>query len=219
MIRRLSMGIAAIAIVGVMAAACGDDGTTTAVRTAPPGASPTGFQPVSTGNAQLDLTVNAALKPDVIELAGLTGYQRIACEPGASGGYAPPACRENEDAGSEVEVLPVFRCQINWVRPEAVPPEYTQALGSQPRLHALYEPTGGNFTYGAQYAAVIRTTPDGEAEDGVLLLIREGRVVAVEDACGSFDDLWASRRVSFFIVQPDGAEESSGEEGSAEEGE
>src|ERR1700674_607241 len=89
--------IVAMALVSVLAVACGGGGATnTAVRTVSPGPRAQGV-PVVTGDGSIDLVIDAALRTDDIALAGLTGYQHVACTNAAADGTGgAPACRAGE---------------------------------------------------------------------------------------------------------------------------
>ena len=192
--------ILAVAVVAFAALACGDSGTETTVRTP---ASPSGVT-ANTGIPSLDYTLNAALRADRIELAGLTGYQQIPCVETSQGAGSAPVCRESEPVGSPVEVFPVLQCELQWTRPEVVPDAYQQALGESPSLYAVYRPVGRPMVLLADYVAVFDTDP-GDAQSGVALTLREGRVIGLEYDCGNFAALTAPDKVQEFIVQPDGA--------------
>lgn len=175
-----------------------DDGTETIVRTIPA----TTPVPIDTGIEQLDPTLNAALVGDVIELAGLTGYQRIACVEGEST-EGPPPCRAGEAPGTEVEALPSAGCAQRWSRPEQAPDEYRRVLGLRRELAAVYRPE--TPSYGEEYVAVFRTTvsaADPAASTGVALSVLGGRVVSLEEPCDSVEDLYADDRVAEFVVEP-----------------
>ena len=111
-------GFPALALIGVaLFAACGGggSGTTTTIRTVVPR---TVVAVATTGVPDLDQIIIAAADADTIELAGLTGYQRIPCKkdiPQPAPGD-PPLCRDNESDGASVEVLPSAKCEGGWVR-------------------------------------------------------------------------------------------------------
>jgi hypothetical protein len=188
------------------AAACGGSGTETTVRT--PGAG-TG-ESANTGIADLDYTLNATLRVDRIELAGLTGYQRIGCVEGSEGAASPPVCRENESPGQAVEGFPVLQCELVWLRPEVMADTYGQALGSAPHLVAVYRPVERPMVLDADYIAVFDTNPDESVQAGVALAVKEGRIIQVEYACTNFADLYALDKVQEFVVEPPAAEATPG---------
>ena len=197
---RLAFLICGVAASTTMAACSDDDGTETIVRTVPA----TTAVPINTGIEQLDPTLNAALVADVIELAGLTGYQRVGCVE-AQSTEGPPPCREGEAVGTEVEALPSTGCAQRWTRPEQVPDEYRRALGLTRELVAVYRPQAPS--YGEEYVAVFRTTVATAAPDastGVAVGVFGGRVVSLEEPCDFVEDLYADARVAEFIVPPEG---------------
>jgi len=193
--------VVVLAASSAVALACGDDDDNGATE------SPTAGQDGGDGNAdtgvpQLDFTLEAALRRDAIELAGLTAYQEIACEESPQGAGAPPACRENEDDGTEVQVFPVAQCELQWTRPEDVPDAYERALGqAKPEIVAVYEIADQPLDLDAEYAAVLRT-PETEGAEGIALWINGGRVVELEYDCGNFEGLYADERVERFLIEP-----------------
>jgi hypothetical protein len=203
--------IACIAVIlAIVTSACsGGSGARTTVRTIPvPEGSPA--SPTSTGIVEVDHLIEAAESGDVIELAALTGYQHIACDPDAEDGSDAPKCRESESSGDEVEVLASSGCERQWVRPEQVPETYRAALAAGGvTLFAVYEPndTADPFGegFGAQYVIVLLSgkRDDGPAE-GVALHVKAGRVVWLERACAQALELVSAARVRSFIVAPAG---------------
>lgn len=180
----------------LLVAACGGNGGgNVAVRTVAPG-SPA--PPVSTGIGDLDHTLTAALAGDFIELAGLTGYQLVACVAQPTGDGSPPICREGEAPGDEVQVLLTYVCEPEWTRPEAVPDFYRELLGSNRELHAVYRAKTGFLTLDAEYVGVIRT---GNGE-GAALAIKGGRVITAGSNCDTFESLYGEDMVESFIIEP-----------------
>src|SRR5207302_272137 len=78
---------------------------------------------VTRGRADLDQPLNTALSGDEIEMARLTGYQKVNCSPFPAGDNPPPLCRSDEADGTSVEVFGTVTCdgKLSWVRPEDVP--------------------------------------------------------------------------------------------------
>jgi hypothetical protein len=159
-----------------------------------------------TGEPGLDHTLGAVLVPDTIAMAGLTGYQKVACATTADAGH--PACRADEHPGMPVEVLLTLGCSsTGWVRPEIVPDVYATALkDKQPRLTAVYTPTAGvQFVrFGTEYVAIIATRRAGGGDAAVALYIKGGRIVALEDDCGNPQGLLDSARIGAWVVRPPG---------------
>lgn len=162
-----------------------------------------------TGTPVLDQVIGAALAADDIELAGLTGYQKVACKKDSSEkGGEPPACRDNESDGAEAEALPSSGCDTGWVRPEQVPDAFRFNLSPQkPELVSVYKPRvnsadfGGGF--GTETVAVFRTNKHVEGEDaGVALHIKGGRVVWIEADCQDLAELTAPQRVESVLFDP-----------------
>jgi hypothetical protein len=187
----------------LVAVACNDDGSTIETRTVPPG---TDRPLVQTGNPSLDTTITHALRRDRIELAGLTGYQQIACDSAPEDPARVPICRPNEEEGTQVEALPVTNCEDSLVRPEQVPDAYNIALagsGADASVVAVYRPTPEFVRFGAQYIAVIRTNAvDEEPPRGAALHVFEGRVVSLETDCDDLASLYDAPRVAEWLVQP-----------------
>jgi hypothetical protein len=194
---RSTLVLAVLGVLALAAVACGDSGTETTVRTP---VAPSG-QVSNTGIPSLDYTINSALRADRIELAGLTGYQQIGCVETSQGAGSAPVCRESETPGEPVEVFPVLQCELMWTRPEVVPDAYAQALGEAPSLFAVYRPVPQPLVLDADYVAVFDTDP-GDAQSGVALTLREGRVIALEYDCGNFAGLYAQEKVQEFVVEP-----------------
>lgn len=190
-----------IAMLGV---ACGGDGgTETTERTVDPAPA---FTPAVTDIPALDLTLNAALAGDEIELAALTGYQRVPCVAPDDGGAASLTCRESEASGERVEVLPVIGCQAAWYRPEQAPDAYRATLsGAQRRLVAVYVPKeGAPFPNADQIGVIDVIEPDEGVSSAVALAVDGGRVIAMETECEDVTRLYAEERVGRFIVPPGG---------------
>lgn len=195
--------IAPIAIAALFFAACGDDGTDTTTSTSePPQPRPT--LAVSSGLPEVDQLLVAAIGKDDIELAALTGYQTVPCV--TDGGA--PACRANESAGDEIEVLPASSCEDGFVRPEEVPDAFRLALEPDtPELLAVYRPNYAEGTFGdgfgATTVAVFDTgTRDDGTPKGVALHIKDGRVVWIETDCPELSELLAPDRIAEFIIEP-----------------
>jgi hypothetical protein len=177
-----------------LAACSGGDSTTTS-RTVASDATP------SIG--ALYQAVDTALVPDRIEMARLTGYEKVACAKKADAQH--PACRSDEKAGTKVEVLPKLGCdEPGFVRPEDVPPLYSDALeGRSPTLTAVYTPAPKVDNLGAQFIAVIAAGKhDSGADNAVALHIRNGRIVAFEDDCGDALKLIDEKRVASWVMRP-----------------
>ena len=208
MARNAACSVAAAVLIASFIAGCRGGGTKTTVRTVT-ASEPT--RAVITGDGPLDQVIAAALVSDDIELAGLAGYQKIACrKDSAQRPGDPPACRETEADGALVEVLPVTACEGGWVRPEQVPDAFRAALRSgTPRILAVFKPRatpaafGGGF--GAEQVVVFRTGthPDTQPQ-GVALHIKNGRVVRIESDCRNVLLLIASEKVDAFIIDPRG---------------
>lgn len=199
-------GIAVLSTVTLLVvAACGDDGTDTTTSTAtPPEARPT--LAVSSGLPEVDQVLVAAIGKDDIELAALSGYQRVAC--GAVGSFLAPACRATDSVGDQVEVLPASACEDGWVRPEEVPDAFRLALEPDtPKLLAVYRPVYADGTFGGGFGATVVAVFDtGSREDGtpkgVALHLKEGRVVRIEADCPDLSELLAPDRIGSFIIEP-----------------
>lgn len=202
MARRMAFVLIAIAVTALAIACGGGDGGGSNGDIV---ARPTSVDRSDTGDRSLDGTINAALNGDVIEMAALAGYQHRACETAPEGASAP-ACREDEIAGTDVEVLPVTRCESAWVRPEAVPDAFESALGDQPlRLAAVYRPKPADGVPAEQqpeYVAVIATGARDGRQTGVALAVRGGRILSAETDCGGIDRLFGEDRVASYVVEP-----------------
>ncbi len=202
---RTSLLAATLAAATLALAACGGgDETVTTSRTV---AARPGAPRVQTNLTQLDQVLNTTLSADKIQMAGLTGYQKVPCAESPPNDDAPPACRTNEKASQDVEVLPRLGCKTGWVRPEDVPDTYSAALGgSEIKLAAVYAPAPPIARFGAQYIAVIQA---GKHEDGsaagAAFYFKDGRIVGVEDDCGSILRLLSADRVVSWIIAPQGS--------------
>lgn len=192
---------AALAPVLLASAACGGSGTSTTTTTVgTPG--PAIAQQAHTGVPALDQALDAALAPDRIEMARLTGYEKVPCAAQADASH--PACRGKERPGDPVEILPKLGCQAGWVRPEDVPPTYGTALvGKSPKLIAVYQPAAAVDPYGAQYIAVISTGTHADGTSAAIALhIKGGRIIAIEDDCGAALKLLDHARVAAWVLAP-----------------
>jgi len=195
----MRLAIILISVAAVVAAACGGSDTETTVRT--PGGG--NEAEVATGIPEVDHIVNTALDVKGVELAGLTGYQHIPCVEESEGAASPPVCRETEDIGQDVEAYPLLQCELVWVRPEVLTDVYTQALGDDPRLVAIYRPQDRPLVLDSDYVAVFDTNA-GDDLAGVALAIEDGRIVQVEYDCNNFEGLYAEQKVQEFVVAPEG---------------
>jgi hypothetical protein len=183
----------------VLGAACGGDGggpSVVATRDTPPPAVS------STGITNLDQAIDATLAGDEIEMAGLTGYQQVPCESEPEGAASGPRCRQDEQPGDLVEVLPVTHCDRAWVRPEEVPETYVDAFGEDDwSLVAVYVPQARPLVLDADHIAVFTRERD---DAGIAFSIKNGRLIAAETDCGDLAALYAPDRVSSFLISPDG---------------
>lgn len=134
MVRKLSLVLAAAALLG-LAAACGDDdddgdpttspSTTTSTPTEQPSetasATPSPDDPTRTppagriGDEEIDLTIDAIEAGDVEAIVERFAYLTVACEsaPGIGG---PPACDQDQPEGTEVDVVPLIGCEGEHIR-------------------------------------------------------------------------------------------------------
>lgn len=188
-------------------AACGGDGgdTGTIVTERTVAARPS--LPESTGFAEVDQVIIAALARDDIELAGLTGYQRLPCRaPDAEG--TEPLCRAGEEPGTVVEVLAGSSCENSWVRPESVPDAYRLSLASgSPKLLTVYVPRITEATFGGGFGATSVAVFDTGVKDtglarGVALYINNGRTVWLRGDCRELDELLAPELVESYLIEP-----------------
>jgi hypothetical protein len=192
-----------LAAIAATFVACGGDGTETTTSTSePPRPRPT--LAVSSGLPEIDQLLIAAIAKDDIELAALSGYQRIAC----GTGDGTPVCRENEPEGTEVDVLAASACEDGWVRPEEVPDAFRLALEPDtPQLLAVYRPVYPEGAFGSNLGATAVAVLDTGSRDdgtpkGVALHIREGRVVWIETDCPELSELLDPARIESFIIEP-----------------
>ena len=208
MSRILARSLAAAAIVAALATACGGGSSKTITRTV---AAPAATRVVVTGDGAVDQVIAAALAVDDIELAGLVGYQKIACKKDSPQGPGdPPLCRENEADGAAVEVFATTGCERAWIRPEQVPDvfRYNVPKGA-PKLLAVFRPKNVPSSFGtnfdADHVAVFRigTHGDGQAS-GAALHLKNGRVVWFESDCRNVLELIAPEKVDAFILDPTG---------------
>jgi hypothetical protein len=207
MIRIPARTLIVIALAAVFVAGCGGSSTTKTERTV--SAEPT--HGTYTGDGATDQVITAALASKDIDLAGLVGYQKVACKKDSAQGPNPPACRDTEADGALVEVLPATTaCANQWVRPEQVPDIFRADLPTgKPVLTAVAVPApnpaafGGGF--GADQVAIFRTGahPDGQPM-GVALHIKDGRVVWIESDCANAQEFLGADRVASYIIDPNG---------------
>lgn len=214
--RLLTLTVATVLL--ATTAACSDGGGTTEVvvtRGAGNGdGGPPRDIPVVTGIPDADHLIDAALRKDDIELAGLTQYQNVPCVPG--GGPAGPACRAGESEGDVVEALPASSCDDGWVRPENVPDAYRLALEpGDPKLLAVYRPAYPADEFGAnapagpghngQVVAVFDTgLRDDGAPKGVALHMDPGKIVWLETDCAGLTTLLDPARAASYLIEPEG---------------
>lgn len=147
------------------------------------------------------LVVTAILQHDTIEMAGLTGYQRVACAEQASADA--PECRPDESPGDQVEVLaftPQCSDEQQWVRPEDVPPTYGK-LAESPELVAVYTPSDAIQRYGSDVVVVVQSGvhEDGAAA-GYAFHVAGGRIVWMEGDCNSIIRLLDNDRIDEYVV-------------------
>jgi hypothetical protein len=194
MTRWLLIGTAVAALLAFAACSGGSSSTRTAVAPIP--------RVANTGIPALDQSLDAALAPDDIEMARLTGYERIPCAKQQDAAH--PQCRDNEDEGTTVEILPLLGCEPGWVRPEDLPDAYHDALvDKDPELVGVYAPAAGIDPYNADYVAVISTGKhDNGANAAIGLHFRQGRIVAMEDDCGDSLRLLSDDRIARWLLRP-----------------
>ncbi len=195
--RRLALILLGIAAALLVACGGGGDGSSSSHTVGPR----TPENKVSTGIADLDQPLNTALSGDEIEMARLTGYQRVKCSPFPGGDSPPPVCRSDEADGTPVEVFGAVKCdgKLTWVRPEDVPDTYRSSLGGDNvKLAGVFAPRPPAARFDSQYVAVMTSGPP----TGVAVYIHSGRIVALEDACGNVSRLLATDRVASFVIQP-----------------
>jgi len=200
--------LAVTAIFVVLAAACGGGSTKTTTRTV---AIPASTAVAVTGDGAVDQVIAAALAGDEIELAGLVGYQKIACKKDSRQGSGdPPLCRESESDGTAVEVFASTGCEGAWIRPEQVPDVFRVGLPKgAPKLLAVFRPRDVSSrlgsSFGADQVAVFRvgTHGDGQAS-GAALHLKNGRVVWFESDCRNVLELIAPQKIEGFILDPTG---------------
>jgi hypothetical protein len=208
MVRRYVLAsLALAAALGAAAAfACGgneaDDGPAT--PTGVPEATPT---LVAVIDGPGDQVLNAALASDTIELARLTGYSAMPCEPPEEAEDAALACRLDEEPGDEVHVLRVTRCEPGWTRPEVVADTYRDILADKPQLAAVYRPRAAEADDAVlpaiDHVAVFRTEdrPDG-THFGAALHLVGGRIVHAEEPCIGILQLLSDDRVESWELAP-----------------
>lgn len=196
---------------GFLLGACGDDGTVVTTMTVAPGDGGDGdAPPVRTGVAELDTIIADAIAGEqdaYIEMAALTGYQRVNCVTGDSSEFVPQ-CRDTDEPGAEVEALPVVGCLPAWIRPEQVTDQYRQSLpAGETDLLAVYDPAPDtpviNGGFGATSVLVFSTGTNSDGNPrGTALHIRDGRIVLVEPSCDNVSELLAPERVESYIIEP-----------------
>lgn len=171
---------------------------------------------VVTGDAAVDRLIADVRASDDIELAGLVGFQKIACRQGSPGGNGDqPPCRPAEPDGALVEVLPASGCATSWVRPEQVTDLFRITLpAGTSQLLAVFIPAATTTLFGsgfgAREVAVFHTGTHSSGDGaGAALHIRDGRVVWVEADCRNLLELLAPDRVASFIVAANAARAST----------
>ena len=200
-----------VILAAAIAIACSDSGSTTTVKTLAPGEAgtprPRPTLVVSTGRPEVDAVIGSAIAKDDISLAGLTGYQLLACVPPEEAADGP-VCREDESPGDEVEVLAVSGCDPTWVRPEDVPDIFRLSLATDsPKLLAVYMPANPEGTFGGGFEATAVAVFDtgfrvDESPKGTAFHIKDGRVVWIETDCNDLASLLDPAKVASFIIEP-----------------
>ena len=212
MSRTPAIVLAAAAVLTTLAAACGGGSSKITTRTVGPStAAPAATRVVVTHDGAVDQVITAAIASDEIELAGLVGYQKIACKKDSRQGSGdPPICRATESDGTAVEVLASSGCDATWTRPEQVPDIFRAGLPKgASQILAVFRPKPAPSPYGLDFAtdqvAVfhVGTHGDGQAS-GVALHIKNGRIVWFESDCRNLLELIAPEKVDAFILDPSG---------------
>ena len=149
--------------------------------------------------------LDTALAQNQIEMARLTGYEKVPCAKQADAQH--PACRSDEKRRcTSVEVLPKLGVTIrrhSSARRTCRRSTATALGGSNPTLTAVYQPAPDVDAFGAQDIAVIATGKhDNGADKAVALHIKNGRIVAIEDDCGDALKLIDTSRVATWVVRP-----------------
>jgi hypothetical protein len=211
---RVILIAAALLSFGTLLGACGGDDTVVTTTTVAPGDGGGGQDedaaPARTGIAELDRIIADAVAGEqdaYIELAALTGYQRVNCVTGDSSEFVPQ-CRDTDEPGAEVEALPVVGCLPAWIRPEQVTDQYRESLpAGETDLLAVYEPAADTPVirggFGATSVLVFSTGTNSDGNPrGTALHIRDGRIVLVEPSCDNISELLAPERVEAYIIEP-----------------
>jgi hypothetical protein len=185
-----------------------DNGSSTDVRTLEPGdVEPRPTLAVSSGAPEVDRVIIESIAKDDIALAGLAGYQNVACRADGDPGDAP-ICRDSESPEDIVEVLAASACENGWVRPENVPDAFRLALAPDtPELLIAYRPLYPEGTFGGGFGATsVVVFATGSREDGTpkgtALHVREGRIVWIQNDCANVSELVTSPFIESFLIQP-----------------
>ncbi|MEX2246092.1 MAG: hypothetical protein WEC75_05350 [Dehalococcoidia bacterium] len=199
MIRKSIGAVGAVAAAVLLLAACGGDGNDVTTRTVAPGSPGPRPNVGYTNVPQVDQVLNTALSRDSIELARITGYQRVGCANEPQAFADGPICRSpDEPDGQEVEVFPHSGCQDDWIRPEQIPDIYRAQFDRDGvQVYAVYTPAGDAVRYGAEYVAVVTA-----GDEAAALYIHDGRLVSLEVGCVDVGGLLDDARVDNFLFQP-----------------
>jgi hypothetical protein len=203
----VAVALVAVALVAVACNGGGDDDDA-----ATPAPNATGGDPAATATVNELVPAPAGVPPlvydalvtkDVGALAGLTYYEEVACAAEAS--PEAPACRPDEDAGSEVAVFRRVACDAAWIRPEQVSDAYNVALGAADvTLVAAYAPAGDAFPLDREIITALVARSGDDASASFLVGVDDGgRIAVLEYACdNNAEALYAADRVANFIVEP-----------------
>lgn len=191
-----------IAILIVVAAACGDDNDDPAEPTPDLGDQP------SSGVPAVDRVIAAVRDGDTASIQAQLRFATVACvadPPEGAGG--PPLCRDDEADGTEVEVFAAAQCEGFWLRPDEVDVIGWPYVDAE--FHAAYRTPAGFYPEGA-YAVVLRRADGMAAGLGWLLAVADddaeggAGITGINFGCGeSPEQLVTNQRLTDALIAPE----------------
>ncbi len=189
--RKLSLFGFALAILVILAVACGEDSAqesadpTAKVATAtevpvsatstPPGTEG------ATGIPELDAVIDALRSSDPDALRPLIGFRKVACIPGGLIFTGAPDCMPDEEDGELVDVFSYAACEGEYIRPQAIDRiDRVVSVLTEYELYAVYR-APDDERYPAEYVAIV----SDDAGLGWAVLIEDGHIFRMHFSCAA----------------------------------
>jgi Tol biopolymer transport system component len=143
-------------------------------------AAPGGAYVRHTGVAEVDAIIDAFFARDVAGLAALVHYTTQPCVEGASVA-SPPECPAGIEAGTPVDVLPVYSCEGSYIWPDQINEYFSNLVNDDQELYGVYRNRNGEPN---DYEVVLTNWTVPTHPHPTVLSVSDGRLVAFAYGCG-----------------------------------